>query len=233
MINSFINGSYDFPAIVDKIKSVYENVMANANISEWWSKVTDLLANVPAIAVTGVLLLLSLVMAFFGKRLLGFTRFVAFFVAGFGLSVAYLAIYIPESIPIPPLVIGIVVGVIFALLSRLLYFLAYIGSFGYCAYLICIRGYILPELTKDSKLIAIIAAAVIIVVALIAKKIIEMLGTAALGGYLASLCILEMLAQLGVNPTTPVALTSLQIIVVVVVGMFGMVVQYKTRKRKW
>ena len=232
-LDGLINGSYDFKAIIDKVKSIYDAVMGNGNISSWWETFTGYLDMVPAIAVSGVLLLLSLVMVFFGKRLLGLTKFLAFFAAGFGLGVAYLAIHIPSSINFPHWIVGIVVGVVCALLSRVLYFAAYVGVAGYSAYLASISGYILPEFTKGNKIIALVFAAVAIVVCLLLKKLIEMLGTATLGGYLASLCILEMFSQLNLNLESDLIVMIIKIAVIVLCGVFGFVVQYKTRKRKW
>jgi len=232
--DGLIHGAYDFGQIVDKVKSVYENVKSDGNIDYWWNKFTELLDKVPPIAVTGVLLGLSLVLVFLGKRLLNFTKFVVFFAAGFGIGAAYLAPPITSVLPfVPWWVVGLVVGAVCFVLSKMLYFFLYIGVVGYGTYLFCMRGYILKDLLTNNWMIALVAAGVAVAVALICKKLIEMLGTAALGGFLASLCVVEMLGQLGVAIADPTIVLVIKIAITAVFGIFGFFIQYKTRKRKW
>jgi hypothetical protein len=59
-----------------------------------------------------------------------------------------------------------------------------------------------------------------------------MLGTSALGGFLSSLCVIEILAQLGIGLDDSVS-NVIKIAMVAVFGIIGLVVQFKTRKRKW
>ena len=231
--DGLIHGEYDFKQIGDEIKSTYDNVAGNVNIEGLWSKVTEFLSSVPAIAVTGVLLALSLVVVFLGKRLLNFAKYVGFLAVGFCLGVTFLAPIVSEVLPIVPWwAVGLVVGVVAMLMSKMLYFLLYVGAAGYGAYLFSIRGYVLPEFTNGNLMIGLVVAAVAVAVVLICKKLIEMLGTAALGGFLVSLCVVEMLSQLDIALGSTV-LTVIKLAILAILAIIGLVVQYRTRKRKW
>ena len=231
--DGLIKGQYGFDELGNEIKSVYENVAGNGDIVYWWDKINEFLAVVPSIAITGVLLALSLVMVFCGKRLLNFMKFVAFPVVGFCVGTAFLSPLVTEVLPVIPWwVTGAVIAVFAFFLSKTLYFVLYVGSAGYAAYLFCIKGYILPEMLSENTMIGLVAAAVAIVLALVLRNIIEMLGTSALGGFLSSLCVIEILAQLGVGLDDTVT-NVIKLAMVVVFGVIGLVVQFKTRKRKW
>ncbi len=235
-INGLINAEYDFSAIGDWIKSTYDFITANATVSNLWDALMSYVALVPAIAVSGVLLVLSLIQVFFGKKLLGLQKFLGCFVAGFALSVVYLVDFIPETIQISPLIVGLVVGIVAALLCKLVYFLAYIGVAGYAAYAVCMGGYYLPEavtaITKGNMVVSLVVAGVVIIVVLILKKLIEMVGTATLGAYCAWLSVVAILGHLGLAFEAS-ALATVKLVVMIALALIGSVVQIKTRKRKW
>ena len=89
--SGLINAEYDFSAIGDWVKSVYEFIAADATISGIWGTINSFLTAIPTIAVTSILLVLSLIEVFCGKKLLGLQKFLACFVVGFAVSAAYLS----------------------------------------------------------------------------------------------------------------------------------------------
>ena len=232
--DGLINAEYDFAALGDQIKVLWEKITTDGGVMAIWDKVTSFLAQVPAMAVTGVLLVLSLIQVFAGKRLLGLQKFLLFFAVGFACGAAFLAPLIPEMIKIDAWIVGLVVGLLAAILSGLLYSLVYIIAAGYSVYLICMGGYYLPEtitgFTKGNMMISLVAGAVAIVLALIFAKLIEIVGTSALGGWCAALCVIELLAQAGtaLDEGTAAIVTY---IVLGVLALIGTIVQFKTRKR--
>ena len=95
-------------------------------------------------------------------------------------------------------------------------------------------GYYLPatitSFTKGNMMIALVAAAVVIVLALIFSKFIEMAATSALGGWCTALCAIELLGKAGVTLEGK----TLTIVKLAIIGVFfiaGTIVQFKTRKR--
>ncbi|MBO5909619.1 MAG: hypothetical protein J6Q67_07730 [Clostridia bacterium] len=229
-----IRGNVGFGEIFEKIGNVFDSVKANGDIDYWWNRFTALLDKVPAVAVTGVLLALSLVMVFLGKRLLTFMQFAGCLALGFLVGVAFLAPPITSVLSaIPWWVVGLVVGVVCFLLAKLVYLALFIGVFGFGAYVFCVHGYILKGVLAGNWLIAAIVAAAVVVLVLICKKLVEMLGTATLGGFLASLCVLSILQSFNLIIDKPIAATLVKIIVTAIFAVFGFIVQYKTRVRDW
>ncbi len=233
-IDGLINAEYDFKAIGEWFKSVYETISTNADISGLWASFTSILNMLPLIATGAIFLVLSLVEVFFGKKLLGIQKFLLCFAVGYTASVAYLAPLLPEGFTIPSWIIGVVVGAVAALLFKLIYFLAYIVAAGYSVYIICMGGFYLPEavapMVKGNMVIALAAGAVAIVLALIFKKLIEMAGTAALGGWFVWLSLIKLFAGLNIQLLDE---GLIKIIVIAVVALLGAIVQIKTRKRKF
>lgn len=234
--NGLINAEYDFSAIGDWVKSIFDHVAASATISDIWAAVTAFFSVVPAVLVSSLFLVLSLVEVFFGKRLLGLQKFLGCFAVGFAVSAAYLPDVLPESIAVSPLIVGLVVGIVAALLCKLVYNLAYIAAVGLGVYVMCMGGYVLPEavsgFTKGNMMISLVVVVVAVIVALILRKLIEMAGTATLGGFLAWLCIEDIVYELGFTPTEHSAAV-FKLAVIIVLAVLGLLVQFKTRKRKW
>ena len=77
---------------------------------------------------------------------------------------------------------------------------------------------------------AFLPAIVAIVLALIFAKLIEIIGTSALGGWCASLCVAELLVQANVALDASTA-SIVNYAVIGVLALIGIIVQFKTRKR--
>ncbi len=233
-LDSLINAEFDFKAIFDWIKSAYENVISTPAVSDIWEAALDLLGSVPAVLISSVLLALALVEVFFGKRLLGVQKFIGFFLLGFAGGAVYLAPLIPDVLPISPLVVGIVVGAVAALLCKIIYLVAYIGIAGCSVYIIFMGGYYIPkvisDLTKGNMIVSLVIAAVAVVIAILLKKLVEMVGTATLGSLGAWIAFLKLLGDLKITfPESEI----IKFTVITVLAVLGTLVQIKTRKRKW
>ena len=211
--------------------AIFNQILANPTIDALLGQAKELLATVPAIAVIGVLLVLSLIETFAGKKLFGLQKFIAFFAAGFVGGVCFVAPLV-QSFFANTLVVGLVVGVIAALLYRLIYFLAYAGGIGFVTYYVLFNALLLPATvtayTKGNLVVSIVAAVVVVVIALLLRKWLETLALAGVGAF-------------GIWYSVSLGLTVSQIvlpyenyIMLAVVGiftLFGFIVQVKNRKR--
>ncbi len=129
---------------------------------------------------------ICLIVGLFGRRLINVIRFVLLFAIGFVASVYWVAPLLQTFIPdIPALGVGIAVGVLAAAMSRMIYNVVYIGCIGFDVYNICFNAIFLVELTSMTQgnlPLSIGIAAVAVVIALLLRKYLEMLITAAIGG---------------------------------------------------
>ena len=211
-----------------------------AEIGEWfaylWASffeleigvmVNDLLANAGIIA-TAVLLVLSLLQLFVGKKLLGFQKFILFLFVGFTCGALYLAPVV-EGFGLPVLVPGIVVGVIAALLCKPLYVISYIFTAAASIFSLCYSGAILPDITEGNLIIGAAAAVVAVVLALVLRKVIEFVGTSFLGALCAYLCIDTLIG--GFDAMLGDAVAIVKWVIIGVLALVGLIVQVKTRRR--
>ena len=231
---SVINAEFDFAAIWESIFGVWAALTASPTYIEIESFVSGLLTSVPGIAVTGVLLVLSLIQVFAGKKLLGFQKFVACFAVGFVYGVVFLAPFIETIVVIPHWVSGVVVGAIAALLCKPVYFLTYVGAAAYSMYFVCYSGEILPELTvytAGNMIYCLIAAAVAVVLVLLLRKWIEMLGTSMLGAWCAYLCIDTLAGGLVNIEALAPHIEIVKWVIIGVIALVGFIVQVKTRRK--
>ena len=186
-INCIKEARFTFDVIWQAIVSFFTDVLQSPDVSAVWNGFLDLIAPVFNIAlICGIVL--SLVIALFGKKLIGVIKFLAFFALGFLLGAHYLTPLLPPEIALPGWIVGIVSALILGVLSRFIYIAVYVASVGYSAYLLTYHGFLLtpnPEYTNTRALVSLGVALVIIVLLLVFKKYVEMLGTAALGSFLA------------------------------------------------
>ena len=235
IINSFVDGSVTFGSIGEWFGGIFEAATAEGSAAARYFEIAkNFLEGVLPFAwiIPAVLALLSLIQVFAGKKLLGLQKFLASFVAGFALGAAYVTPLISDlGVALDDWIVGLVVGVIAALLCKLVYFLAYVIAAGAAAYTLCVSG-ILPEVvsvyTKDM-IVAIVVAVVAIVLALVLRKLIEMLGTAVLGGWTLALSIEAIIVAL--MPQYGALESWLILVIMGVAALVGFIVQVATRKR--
>jgi hypothetical protein len=186
--------------------------MQEASIAPYVANISAFIEGM-GIAFPIVLIVLSLIVGLFGRRLSDLVRVVLLFAIGFVASVYWLAPMVATVVPgIPGFAIGIAVGLFAAVMSRLIYNLVYVGCIGFDVYNICFRGLFLVELTSLTQgnfTTSVTVAFVATLVALGLRKYLEMIITAAAGGigvaYFANQ-IYEYSANMGMEPMTAIIL---------------------------
>ena len=227
---------WDFGAIWESILGTYYAMTSTATHIAQMEVINGFLAGLPAFALPLVLLVLSLVEAFAGKRLLGLQKFALCFVLGFEYGVLYVAPLLDGIVYIDHWIAGLVIAIVAALLCKLCYFLAYVGIVGYAVYFIAYTGTYLPEqlatFAKDNMVYSLVAAGVAVLLVLLLRKWIEMAGTAALGAWGVFKCA-DLLV--GFNNIEAIAQNydMIMYVTMAVIGLVGFIVQIKTRKRRY
>ena len=226
-LDSIKEARFDFNAIADAIVELYRDIIYDPNVSEFVASVMDIIRPL-YVSVMTVLVILSVLIALFGKKMMAVLKFIFFLVIGFFLGMHYVASAIPPEIAIPPVIIGFIVGLISAVLYRFLYVALYATVVGYGTYAFLYNGSVIHEemvYNLGKSAVCLICAIVVVVVALIFKKYIEMLGTALLGGWLA-----VKLFDLTILPFSGGNLIAIMVPALIIAAV-GTVVQIKTRRR--
>lgn len=226
-LDELVGGKLTFGGAGEIISDIFKGIFGHENFVHVWTFVTDALSGAGAL-VTLALLMLALVETFFGRKLMKLQRFLFFFAVGFASGVSLLApIVASAGVGIPPWIVGVVVGALGAVLSKILYLALYILISGYATYMIFMGGQLLPEtvtaFSTGNMIFGLVAAAIAVVFALLLRKWIEMLGTAALGAYFAALSV-EALAG-GLNET-------IFVVIFTTLALLGFIVQAKIRRRR-
>ncbi len=231
-LNNVKEAYYSIGATWSNIVNLYYDITENATISAIWKAIMNAASSSYTLFVL-IFVMACLSVVFFGQKMLEFIKFIFCFVVGFALGVHLLASLLPPSVPIPPWIIGLVVALVVSVLYRFVYIGLYAVSFGYCMYVLCYHGFYLKSgfFTKGNPFICLIVAAVVVTLAFLAKKYIEMLGTAVIGSWAAVMLFTTQLYDFTawgifggnhwVGIFIPMALLSIS----------GMIVQVRTRRR--
>ena len=228
-----VAAGFSFEEIGAWFKDLFASVTAEGGpVETYWTMGLDFIKGLLPLAwiLPAILAVLSLVQVFAGKKLLGLQKFIACFVVGYALGAVLLTPVIAQVFEISDWIVGLVVGVVAALLCKPIYFLSYVAVAGYGVYALCMSD-VLPEAVAsftNSWYIALAAAVVAVVLALILRKWIEMLGTAALGAWTLFLSVEAILAACGLWFTAEVVVWA-ELGTLVVAGLLGFIVQVKTR----
>ncbi len=227
------DGRWSFGQIIDYFKELNATVEANAHVAGILDKAYGFIASFAGI-FPYILLGIFLIEAFFGKKLLGFHKFISGFIMGYGCGVAFVAPLLDKVVEIPAWITGIVIAIVAAVLCKITYVLALIVASGYGVYLIAYSGTSLTfvtQFTEGSFVASLVAGAVVAILVLVLRKYVEMIGTAFLGSYLAVSAIMDMT---GFMSWSWVSATSGAIIFWVATGLIallGFIVQWNTRRR--
>jgi hypothetical protein len=185
---------FTFDVIWQAIVAFFGDVLSNPDVSAVWNGFLSAIEPIYTIAII-VGIVLALVIAFFGRKLMGVIKFIAFFVAGFLVGTHVLAPLLPPEIAIPGWISGIVLALIAGVLSRFIYIVFYVIAGGYSMYVLTYYGFFLasePVYSNTRALTCLAAAVVTVILILIFKKYVEMLGTAVLGSWLAVLLFIQI-----------------------------------------
>ena len=231
-LNSIKEARFTFDVIWQAIVDFFTDVFANPDVSAAWNGFLNLIQPVHTIAVI-VGIALALVIAFFGRKIIGVLKFALFFAVGFLLGTHLLAPLLPPEITLPGWIIGVVAALIAGVLSRFIYVVLYVISGGYATYLVAYYGFFLtpdPVYSDTRALTCLAAAAVVTVLILVFKKYVEMLGTAVLGSWLAILGI-RSIYDFTALPLFEGVEWLATLIAAAIVAVIAFSVQVKTRRR--
>ena len=234
-IQNIINADFDLASLGAKVTEWYDGFKAEATLAGLLETADKAVTSVlPAVAIAGILLALSLVLALFGKKLLGLQKFFGCLIVGFACGVVYATPWVNGFFAVDAWIVGLVAGVVAALLGKLVYVLAYAAVPALATYTVLMGGYYLPEsvtaVTKGNLVVALVGAAVVVLVLFLLRKWVEMLGTAVLGGLSTYVCVNAVLAAtMGqiLDPNVPY----IKLAIVAGVALVGFIVQVKTRKQ--
>jgi len=233
----FAAGGIGFAEIGGEVSNTLARIFApGGTISSFWTTAMEWIDKFMPFAwiIPSVLALLSLIQVFFGKKLLGVQKFLACLAIGFACGTMFIHPLLC-NIGITFMadwVVGLIVGVVAAILSRLVYFLAYVLAAGCAGYILCL-GNIFPESVSQyigHWYVGVGVAVLFIVLALLLRRFIEMLGTAALGGYTLFLSFNAILVSFGWQVGSEYELWW-KIGFLAVCGLLGFLVQLKTARR--
>ena len=224
---------FSFESIWQAIVSLFKDASKTPDVSSVWNDIVEFVSSYNHVSML-IVAILSLTLAFFGRKMMGLVRFVAFFVAGFMLGAHLLTPLLPPDVEIPAWIIGIVVALIAGVLSKFLYTVLYVVAAGYSMYIVAYNGFYLGlEASYADMLVtvALISAFVAIIIALLLKKYIEMIGTAALGSWLAVIVVSKNLYDFTAWKIFEGNEKLAIIIPTAIIALIGAAIQIKTRRR--
>lgn len=187
--SALVEARLDFAPLWQILSDTYYAITENPDMQGVWGVIMSLLAPISAV-LPYILILLSLVVAFFGKKIMAIIKFTAFFVFGFALGLHFVTPWIGYTIDVPGWVCGLVIAIVAATLYRTVYMAAYILAGSYCLYMVFYNGFYAiprPEFSGYRAAISLLFVLIAVLLALFVRKYIEMLGTAVLGGYFVAL----------------------------------------------
>ena len=232
LVNSIVNAEITIPDCISAIMILFNYVFSDPNIVT----INELIRQTISIVepyLPFIYMGLSLLLVFLGKRIFPLPRFLAFLWLGFLLGTYYLSPLVLSVLPdMPAWIIGVVIGVIAAVLSKFIYFLAYAVVIAYPIYQFSFSVFLVDVLTPEGGRywVALAIALVVVVILFLLRKFVEMLGTAALGGFI----IAESIRMLW-DYTTLDFLKGIEwvgaLAITVVIALIGFIVQVKTRER--
>lgn len=181
-----------------------------------------------------ILIALSFLVAFLGKKLMPVLKFITFALVGFFAGAYFITPLFEGVVAVPSWVCGLIIGILAAVLYRFVYYLLY-GAFSvWFVYVICYTGFTFAPQTEHSAskaVTCIVIAVAVTVFAFIFRKYVEMAGTSVLGGYLVYAIITYMIFDLSSLEFLALTPWVAPLVITLLVGIPGFVVQVRTRKR--
>lgn len=231
--NAVVEARLDFAPLWQLITDLYYSITQNPDMQALWGGIMRLLDPIMGV-VPYILILLSLTVAFFGKKIMAIIKFSAFFVVGFALGLHYVTPWIGYTVEVPGWICGLVIAIVAATLYRTIYMVIYVATGTYCLYTVFYLGFYAiptPEFTGNRAVVSLVFAILAVVLALVLRKYIEMIGTSVLGGYFVALIIRGFLFDyrtLSFLSSVPKLGT---VIITFIIAIPAFVVQYRTRRR--
>lgn len=223
------NATLSLTDLFAKVGEFCENFLAIDVIASVQGMADGFIANIPFGSAL-IFIVVGLLIALFGKRILGALKFVAAVIVGFGVGTLYIAplvSFIPQA-----WIVGLVCAVVFALLFKVVYIVGIVALTGYSVYWTCFTAAVLPAVTgftKGNLLFSAIAAVVAIVLVLVLLKFVEKVYTSVLGAWMITTNLVAIW-----DPRSLGVLTQNDLILYIIMGviaLIGLIIQIKTRKR--
>lgn len=231
-LNCIKEARFTFDVIWQAIVSFFTDVFNGPDVSAVWNGFLRAVEPVFTIAlVCG--LVAALVIALFGRKIIGAIKFIAFFALGFLLGAHLLTPLLPPEVALPGWIVGIVSALILGVLSRFVYIAAYVIIVGYSAYAFTYYGFLLtpePVYSGTRALVSLGVALALVVLLLIFKKYVEMLGTAVLGSWLAVNALVRIYDFTAWQIFDGIEWLAV-LIVTALVSLIAFIFQVKTRRR--
>lgn len=215
LVSALKNATISLEDFLLKFKNIFANLFE-----------IELLAPVKGIFESAiVLILLGLVVAAFGQRLLGVGKVVVIAMLGFSLGYGYIA---PVLGFLPELVVGLAVAVVCVILNKFVYLALLAGLTAYPVYFLLYTGYFATFgfAAQNFVLCAAAALAAAFAVIIFRKSIVEKVATAVLGAYLVVYNMIDIF-----DPRTLIEGDMILFALMGVIALVGLLVQVKTRKR--
>ena len=230
--NELFHGEVTFAEMGDMLSGIFTDLVGH---EQFLNILNYLKAQIVSFIIPALLvgMLGAFILAFFGRKLLPVVKPLFFLLLGFTVGVSVVSPLLTSiGFEIYPWIIGLIIGVILMIFSKYLYIALYVVAFAYSAYMIFMGGQLLPEtvvsFTKDNMIFSLCAVCITIVLVFLLRKLIETIGTAALGGYLVALSLEGVLFELfGIGKITAVT-----VIITVLVGLIGAVRQLRGKRSK-
>ena len=167
------------------ITSILDSVLGEASIAPIAETVKGFYASYEIAFAIG-LALLCLIVGFFGRRMSGVIRVVLISAVGFVASVYWLVPLLKDTLPeVPGYAVGIAVGVFAGVMSKFIYDAVFVGVIAFDIYNILFNALYfieLTSLTKGNLALCLGITFAVVLIALLARKYLEMIITAAAGG---------------------------------------------------
>lgn len=231
--NSLKQAEFTFSSIWKAIVSLYYDITKNPDIESLWGALMENISPIYATVAT-LAVVFCVIVALYGSKMMGFLKFVFFFVASFALGIHLLAPIIPDTVAIPSVIVGLGTGLLAAVLYRFLYVVLFSAVVGYGTYLLVYNGFYLqaaPTYTPTKAFICLVIAFAVVLVAFFFKKYIEIAGTALLGGWCASWVFAnEIYAFTNVKIFHGIEWLGI-LIPALIIAVIGFILQMKTRYR--
>ena len=219
-----MNAQLTFEELGTELEGLYGQV--SSHLDNLWGIVKTFIDGVLPPAIFAIVLaVLSVVQLFWGKKLLGFQKFLAAFTVGYAVGAAFVTPMLAGVLAIDPMIVGLAVGVLGALLRKPIYFLAYVLCAGYPAYL-----FAMLSIAPGAMPVGLAVGVAAIVLALLLRKLIETLGLSLLGAYCLYLSVDAIMAG-GLVAMLGELEPTISLVIVAVVGLIGFIAQWKNRRR--
>lgn len=172
--------------MITMITSILQSVVAEPSIAPIYEVVKGVFDSYK-FAIMIALAVLCFIVGFFGRRLSGVIRVVLVFAVGFIASVHWLLPLIGKQLPdaVPGYAIGLAVGLFAAVISRFIYDAVFVGVIAFDVYNILFNALYVKELTtytQGNLGLCIGITFAVVLIALLSRKYLEMIVTAAGGG---------------------------------------------------